>query len=126
MDTPRILVIDDDDNTVREITDSLNSEGFEVFTCGNGEEAMGKVKGIKPDIILLDLMLPDQSGFRIAKDIKSEPKMENIPIIAISLKKEDIDKHIAAKSGIAEYCEKPLDYNKLIFIIKDILKNRQG
>jgi len=86
------------------------------------KEGIEKLKIEKPDCVLLDLMLPDESGFKVAQDIKNLPEFINIPIIATSLKHEAIDKHIAAKSGITVYAEKPLDYQRLLFDIKDVLE----
>jgi two-component system phosphate regulon response regulator PhoB len=121
MDKKTVYIIDDDRNIVRALKEILEKEGFVVFSSENGEEGIARIKEIKPELILLDLVLPDQSGFKIAQEIKSIPQCRDIPIIAISLKKEDVDKHIAAMSGIADYLEKPLDYQRLLFVMKNIL-----
>jgi len=121
MEKRRILIIDDDVNVIRETKDMLEELNFEVTFASDAETGLNRMKTARPDLILLDLVLPDKSGFKIAQGIKAVPEYANIPIIAISLKKEDIDKHIAAKSGISDYVEKPIDYEKLLFRIRDIL-----
>ncbi len=123
MGTKTILIIDDDQNVVREIKDFLELEqiGYKVIFANDGESGLKKINETKPDLILLDLVLPGQSGFKIAQEIKAMPECAEIPIIAISLKTEDIDKHVALKCGATEYIEKPIDLNKLIFSIRDIL-----
>ncbi|MFA5156638.1 MAG: response regulator [Candidatus Omnitrophota bacterium] len=120
-DKKRIIIIDDDPNNIREIKDMLEPKGYSVFFASDGPSGIEKIKNLKPDLLLLDLVLPGQSGFKIAQEIRALPEAKYIPIIAISLKREDIDKHIAAHSGIADYVEKPIDYQRLFYIIKDII-----
>ena len=117
----KILVIDDDYNIAKKSKEELLKAGYSVAIAYNAKEGMEKLKAEKPDCILLDLVLPDESGFKVAQDIKALPEFINTPIIAASLKHEDIDKHIAAKSGITAYIEKPIDYQRLLFYIKDVL-----
>ncbi|PIQ90565.1 MAG: hypothetical protein COV71_03885 [Candidatus Omnitrophica bacterium CG11_big_fil_rev_8_21_14_0_20_41_12] len=119
---PKILIIDDDYNIAKNSREELVKAGYEVVVAYSAKEGIEKLKIEKPDCVLLDLMLPDESGFKVAQDIKNLPEFINIPIIATSLKHEAIDKHIAAKSGITVYAEKPLDYQRLLFDIKDVLE----
>jgi DNA-binding response OmpR family regulator len=117
----KILIIDDDYNIAKISKEKLLKAGYQVVVAYSGTEGMEKLKAEKPDCVLLDLVLPDESGFKVAHDIKSLPEFVDIPIIAASLKHEEIDKHIAAKSGITVYVEKPIDYERLLFDIKDVL-----
>ena len=117
----KILIIDDDYNIAKENKEKLLKAGYEIVVAYSAKEGLEKLKAEKPDCVLLDLVLPDESGFKVAQDIKSLPDFIDIPIIAISLKHEEIDKHIAAKSGITVYVEKPIDYQRLLFDIKDVL-----
>ncbi len=117
----KIIIIDDDREGTKEIKESLEKEGFEITCVYNASEGLSSLKNSSFDLVLLDLMLPDGSGFKVAQEIKKDSLYYNTPIIAISLRKESIDKHIAAKVGIIEYLEKPLDMNKLIFRVKDLL-----
>ena len=117
----RILIIDDDYNTVKKSKEELLKAGYTVIVAYSAKEGIEKVTEEAPDCILLDLVLPDESGFKVAQDIRSFPKFKDTPIIATSLKHEEIDKHIAAKSGITVYIEKPINYQKLLFNIKDVL-----
>lgn len=117
----KILIIDDDYNIVKKSKEELLKAGYIVVAAFNAKEGIEKLKEEKPDCVLLDLVLPDESGFKVAQDIKSLPDFINTPIIATSLKREEVDKHIAAKSGITVYLEKPIDYRRLLFDIKDLL-----
>jgi len=117
----KILVIDDDYNIAKKSKEELLKAGYIVAIAYNAKEGMEKLKAEKPDCVLLDLVLPDESGFKVAQDIRALPEFVNTPIIAASLKHEEVDKHIAAKSGITVYVEKPIDYQRLLFNIKDVL-----
>ncbi len=117
----KILVIDDDYNIAKKSKEELLKAGYEVMVAYSAKEGMEKLHQQNPDCVLLDLVLPDESGFKVAQDIKTLPEFKNIPIIAASLKHEEVDKHIAAKSGITVYIEKPIDYTRLLFDIKDVL-----
>jgi len=117
----KVLIVDDDFNIVKKSKEELLKAGYVVAAAYSAKEGIEKVKEEKPDCILLDLVLPDESGFRVAQQIKEFPEFKDIPIIATSLKHEEIDKHIAAKSGITVYVEKPIDYQRLLFDIKDVL-----
>ncbi len=117
----KILIIDDDYNIVKKSREELLKAGYTVIAAYSGKEGIEKLKAEKPDCVLLDLVLPDGSGFKVAQDIKALPEFKETPIIAASLKHEEIDKHIAAKSGITVYVEKPIDYPRLLFDIQDIL-----
>jgi len=117
----KILIIDDDYNIAKKSKEELSGAGYAVITAYSAKEGIAKLKEEKPDCVLLDLVLPDESGFKVAQDIKSLPDFSDTPIIATSLKHEEIDKHIAAKSGITVYVEKPIDYKRLLFDIKDVL-----
>ncbi len=119
----KILVVDDDYNIAKRSREELLKAGYTVVIAYSAKEGIEKLKAEKPDCVLLDLVLPDESGFKVAQDIKALPEFADTPIIAASLKHEEIDKHIAAKSGITVYLEKPIDYQRLLFDIKDVLGN---
>ena len=120
----KILIIDDDYNIVKKTKEELLKAGYEIVLAYNAQEGMEMLKIEKQDCVLLDLVLPDESGFKVAHDIKNLPDFKDIPIIATSLKHEEVDKHIAAKSGITVYVEKPIDYQRLLFDIKDVLSDK--
>jgi len=117
----KILIIDDDRDIVQETQEVLVRAGYAVCCANSSEEAFKRLRSFLPDVILLDLVFPDESGFRIAQKIKAIERYKNIPIIAVSFKKDAIDKHIAAKNGIVQYLEKPIDKERLLFSIRDIL-----
>jgi len=117
----KILIIDDDPDIVKTTKGSLECEGYKVNTAYSGEEGLEKIKEDKPDLILLDLVLPGWSGSRTAREIRSRDEYKDIPIIVLSCKTEYLDKYVAVKSGAVAYIEKPYDMDRLFFCIRDIL-----
>lgn len=117
----KILIIDDDQDIIEETQEILVKAGYAVSCANSSEDAFKRLRSFLPDLILLDLVLPDESGFRVAQKIKASEKYKNIPIVATSFKKDAIDKHIAAKNGVVQYLEKPLGKERLLFCIHDIL-----
>ncbi|MDD5156018.1 MAG: response regulator [Candidatus Omnitrophica bacterium] len=112
---------------VKKVRSELEDEaGYNVYSMNTGDGVLDKLNQVNPDLIILDLVLPHESGFQVAKEIKSSPKYKNTPIIATSLKKDDIDKHIAALSGAAAYLEKPINTQDLLFRVKDILSRKEN
>ena len=117
----KILIIDDDNEESARIRGYLQRKGFKVEQAYSANSGLALAKKINPRLILLDLVLPDQSGFRLCQEIKSRPELAGIPIVAISLKKDAIDKYVAAKSGFVAYIEKPVTEDALLFQVRDII-----
>lgn len=119
----KILVVDDEPDILTTTRYLLEDAGYEVFTADSGEDGLSKMKEVKPDLIALDLILPGQDGFQIAQKIKALNEYKHIPVIVLSCKKDDLDKYVAARSGVVEYIEKPIDPEQLLYHIKDILSS---
>ena len=117
----RILIIDDEVDILKTTKLALESRGYEVDTAESGQDWLGKFNSQAVDLLLLDLRLPDKNGFQIAREIKSHEVYKNIPIIAFSAMSDSTSKQIAAKSDVLEFIDKPIDLDKLLFHIKDIL-----
>ena len=115
----RILVVEDD-NSIREmLTFALETEGFTVDNSKNGIEALNKNNEFKPDLVLLDLMLPDINGFEVCKKIQKE---RDIPVIMVTAKDDIVDKVLGLEIGADDYITKPFDPEVLILRINNILK----
>ncbi len=121
MEKIKILIVDDDPEIASSIKGMLNEAGYETRSVSDGEEGLRELKKFRPAVVLLDLMLPGSSGVKIAQVIKSLDEFKDTPLIAVSLKKDAVDKHVAAKSGIADYLEKPVDKEMLLAHLKEIL-----
>lgn len=115
----KILVIDDE-LAIRDLTEFvLKREGFQVKTAENGRRGLLELDSFRPDLVLLDLMLPDYSGYDLCKEIVSKSV---IPVIMLSAKNETIDKVLGLELGAEDYITKPFDNRELIARIKVVLR----
>ena len=117
-----ILVIEDEPDIRRNLEYNLGREGFKASSVGSLDEANEKLKSIKFDLILLDLMLPDGSGLDLCKKIKSNSETEATPIIILTAKDDEVDKVVGFELGADDYVTKPFSVRELILRIKAILK----
>ena len=119
-----ILVIEDEPDINKTISYNLLTEGFEPISAYNLSEADNWIQSNSPDLILLDLMLPDGSGLDFCKRIKSKDKFNNIPIIILTAKDDEVDKVVGFELGADDYVTKPFSVRELILRIKAILKRK--
>ena len=115
-----ILVAEDDPNILTGLVDTLESEGYKVTTASNGEEALGLFESDKYDLLLLDIMMPEVSGYDVCKQIRS--KDENTPIIMLTAKSEEIDKVVGLQLGADDYISKPFGVHELLARIQAVLR----
>lgn len=107
MDTGKTILLVDDDLTLREMYEErLKMEGFTIVQASNGEEALSKAKDVKPNIILLDIMMPKINGFDVLKDLKANPELKDIPVIILTALIQDVDRVQGNKLGAADYIVK--------------------
>jgi len=107
MDEGKVILLVDDDLTLREMYDErLKAEGFDIIQASNGDEAMRKAKESKPNIILLDIMMPKVNGFDVLKDLKADPDLKDIPVIVLTALIQDVDRVQGKKLGAADYIVK--------------------
>lgn len=118
-----IALVVDDSLTEREILSScLEQEGISVATAKDGEEALQKINLNKPDVIILDVVLPGRSGFEICRALKAEAETSDIPVILCSTKGTEMDKFWGLKQGADVYMPKPIDQEKFVSTVKQLLK----
>lgn len=118
----RILVVDDEKTIVKGLKFSLEKEGFEVIDAYDGEEALRLFSEEKPDLIVLDLMLPEIDGFEVCRRIR---KTDSVPIIMLTARGDDIDKILGLELGADDYVTKPFNPRELTARIKAILRRAQ-
>lgn len=119
MSQKKILVVDDEKEIANLVRDFLIAEGFEVVVSYDGEEGMNAFKQHKPDLAVLDIMLPKKDGMEVCRTIRSE---SSIPIIMLSAKKSDIDKVLGLGLGADDYVTKPFSPVELVARIKAHLR----
>jgi signal transduction histidine kinase len=113
-DSAVILVVDDVLENLRLLSKILSLEGYQVRQAINGEVALKTVQAIQPDLILLDIMMPDMDGYEVCKALKSDPRTQNIPIIFLSALDEVLDKVKAFKIGGSDYITKPFQHGEVL------------
>lgn len=118
----KILVVDDEKDIVELIAYNLEKEGFSVFKAYDGEEALRTIKEQKPDLLILDLMLPKISGLDVCKSIRSNEAFATTPIIMLTAKVDEIDIIIGLEMGADDYITKPFSVKELIARIRAILR----
>ena len=121
-ESARILVVDDDPVILRLIEVNLDLEGFEVVTSDRGEDAMEKAREMTPDLILLDLMMPEVSGWEIAERLQKDEKTKDIPLVFLSARTQDEDRRRGEELGVAGYVTKPFDPAELVSTIRKLTK----
>ena len=119
MDKQRILIVDDDENIAELISLYLIKECFSTEIAYNGRDALELVKSYDPDLILLDIMLPDIDGYDVCTEIR---KTKLTPVIMLSAKGEVFDKVLGLKLGADDYMVKPFDSNELVARVKAVLR----
>ncbi len=105
----RILVVDDDREIVRMVRTYLEQAGFQVFTAYAGATAMHSIRHDQPDLVVLDVMLPDQDGWQITRLVRSDPHLAALPIILLTARIEDTDKIVGLELGADDFLQKPVN-----------------
>ena len=123
---PKILVVDDDKKIVRLIKSYLEQAGFTVLTAYDGETALHTIRREKPDLALLDLMLPDRDGWDITRLVRSDPVLAQLPIIMLTARIEDADKIIGLELGADDYITKPFNPREVVARVKSVLRRAGG
>ena len=103
----RILVVDDDRDIVRLVRSYLEKAGYEILTAYDGETALKLLRAERPQLLILDLMLPDRDGWDVARAVRSDSQISSTPIIMLTARVEDNDKIVGLEIGADDYITKP-------------------
>ncbi|HAZ09552.1 MAG: DNA-binding response regulator [Omnitrophica bacterium GWA2_41_15] len=122
MSKEKILIIEDEKDIVKMLDYNLKKEGFKTLSAHNGEDGLDMARKENPDLILLDLMLPEMDGLDVCKAIKNEAKTSHIPIIILTAKAQEADKIVGLELGADDYMTKPFSPRELIARIKAVLR----
>ena len=122
-DKKKILVVEDEPHIIKLISFILKSSGYDVIEAEIGAVGLKKAKAEKPDMIILDVMMPKMDGFEVAKKLKADPATRNIPILMLSSKAQFEDKMKGIDSGATDYITKPFDREELLQKIEELLES---
>ncbi len=120
-DTKKILIVDDEDGIVKLVQMYLEYHHYEVLTASDGQEGLDKAKSDKPDLIILDLMLPRINGYKVCGLLKKDSRYAKIPIILFSAKTQEKDIKLGQEVGANAYLTKPFDPEILLSKIKELI-----
>lgn len=121
-----VLVVDDEKDIVQLIRYNLEREGFKVESASDGNEALKKASDVKPDVILLDIMLPGKDGYEVIKSLNQNERTARIPVIFLTAKSAEFDEVLGLELGADDYIVKPISPRKLISRIRAVLRRAEG
>ena len=122
----RILVVDDEPDAIELIRFNLKASGYEVLTAEDGEEALAKARKFSPDMILLDVMLPEIDGLEVCKILRRDPATASLPIIMLTAKASEIDRVLGLEFGADDYVTKPFSPRELMLRVRNLLKRKES
>src|SRR3954470_13355507 len=120
--TRRILVVEDETTLRETLADALEAEGFEVVLAGDGRDALTRFRTDRPDLVLLDLMLPELSGIEVCRIIRSE---SSVPIVMLTAKDSELDKVVGLELGADDYLTKPFSLRELTARIRALFRRSE-
>jgi DNA-binding response OmpR family regulator len=122
MNKKRVLVVDDEADLVEMLTLRLEANDYEVITASDGQEGLEKARKEKPDLIILDLMLPKMDGYKVCRMLKFDEKFKQIPVILFTARAQESDVRLGEEVGANAYLTKPFEPAILLAKIKELIE----
>ena len=123
---PTILVVDDDKQIARLIRSYLEQSGFLVIVAHDGETALHALRRERPDLVVLDLMLPDRDGWDVTRIVRGDPSLAATPIIMVTARVEDTDRIVGLELGADDYVTKPFNPREIVARVRAVLRRTSG
>ena len=117
-----VLIVEDDEDILNLLDYNFQNAGFATVAMRNGQEAMNAIRRQRPDLVLLDIMLPGLDGFEVCKQVKRDPKLSQIPVIMLTARGEEVDRIVGLELGADDYVVKPFSPRELILRARAVLK----
>ena len=121
-----VLVVDDDKDIVRILRGYLEDANYKIFTAYDGDSAIHFLRSEKPDLLLLDIMLPDRDGWEITRFVRNDPSLANLPIIMITARVDETDRIIGLELGADDYIPKPFYPREVVARVRALFRRLQG
>ncbi|MBW6462674.1 MAG: response regulator transcription factor [Bacillota bacterium] len=121
----KILVVEDEEDILRLLVFNLEKEGYKVVSSSNGAEALGIAIDTPPDLVILDIMLPEIDGLEVCRRLRSNALTVNVPILMLSARKEEFDKVLGLELGADDYMEKPFSVRELVARVRAMLRRQE-
>lgn len=120
--TFKILIVEDDHNIIELLTYNLEQEGFDVHTAPDGADALQRAASDTPDLIILDLLLPEIDGLEVCRLLKRNPRTAAIPVIMLTAKDEEVDRIVGFELGADDYIAKPFSPREVVLRVRAVLR----
>jgi len=124
MEKKRILIVDDEPDLVEFVKIRLEANNYEPLIALDGAQALEAVNKEKPDLIILDILLPELNGFEVCEKVKKDPQLAKIPVLMLTAKAQENDIILAKKVGADAYISKPFEASLLLFHISELLEKK--
>ncbi len=125
-DRLKALIVDDEDSLRKLLVLRFEQEGFKVFSADNGTDGLQLAESERPNVVILDIIMPGMHGFEVIQKIRSNPALNRTVVVMTSAKSYKPDIDAAKKLGADDYCIKPTDFDELMTIVRHHLQNRSG
>jgi DNA-binding response OmpR family regulator len=122
----RILIVDDEPNIVLALELLMKKEGYEVHAVADGERAVQAAKELRPDVILLDIMMPKMDGYEVCQSIRSDALLKDVSIIMLTAKGREVEREKGLALGADHYITKPFSTRQVVMKVREILASRSG
>ena len=121
--TKKILIADDEANIVISLEFLMKREGFEVLVANDGDEAVRRIRAERPDLVLLDVMMPKKSGFEVCQEVKADPALQGVRILMLTAKGRDTEVAKGLALGADAYMTKPISTRELVDRVRSLLES---
>jgi two-component system phosphate regulon response regulator PhoB len=119
---PRILIVDDERDILQVLEFALKQAGFDTVTAGDAGQALARVREAQPDLVILDLMLPDLPGTEVCRQLKSSARTAGLPVIMLTARGDEVDRVVGFELGADDYITKPFSVREVVLRVKAILR----
>lgn len=122
---PRVVIIEDEKDIVELVRYNFRREGFEVDGFSRGRDGLEHLRRNPPDLVLLDILLPDEDGFEICKRLRADPRLKSVPVIFLTAKGEETDRIVGLEIGADDYVVKPFSPRELVARVRAVLRRQE-
>jgi DNA-binding response OmpR family regulator len=118
----RILIVDDTPKNVKLLADVLSVKGYEVETAASGKEALEKVNNVTPDLVLLDVVMPNMTGYEVCRQIRANPQTEMLPVVMVTALDPGEERVKGIEAGCDDFLSKPINQPELLARVRSLLR----
>jgi DNA-binding response OmpR family regulator len=122
----RVLLIEDEPNIIEAIRFILSRDGWHVDTHSDGATAIAAIARRRPDVVILDVMLPNRSGFDILRDLRDDPATEALPVVMLTARGQKADRELAERRGVSRFMTKPFSNAEVLASVRELVGGREG